>query len=148
MSKIYLKVKLKSLAEEAKIIRKEEQKAIRQGRWLLKKQSDATAPYSLYKSLKDHRAHPVGTEARASLIAYGFINDLPYKRVEQPKETKALTFNKWQKQLPATELARYVAMNKEVPQEYVDNITNRAYTLINKYGRKITFEEFEKWVTT
>ena len=63
---IYLKVKLKSLAEEAKIIRKEESKAYG----------------DLLYSLKAHRKHEVRFEARATQIAYAFLRGKPYRQVE------------------------------------------------------------------
>ncbi len=148
MSITYLKVKIKSLAEEARIIRKEERRALRKASYHRNKQNqEATdAAYSLYCNLQLHRHHPVGTESRAALIAYGFINGLPYSKVENPSSKNALRFLKSCVYLSATEIARYAAMKKPLPQEYIDNITKRAYTLINKYGRKITFEEFEKWI--
>jgi hypothetical protein len=155
MSITYLKVKIKSLAEEAKIIRKEEQKALRTMRWHLRGTNDREAGdakyrpyYNLYWNLKEHRHHPVGSESRAALIAYGYLRGLKYSQVEKPKDLNALNFKKYQKVLSATELARYTAMKKELPQEYIDNITNRAYTLICKYGliKNLPFETFEKWV--
>lgn len=55
---MYLKVKIKSLAEEARIIRKEE--------------SRAKTP-ELKQSLKYHRKWDVRNEARATLVAYGYL---------------------------------------------------------------------------
>lgn len=56
--RVYLKVKIKSLAEEARIIRKEE--------------SRARTP-ELKQSLKHHRKWDVRNEARATLVAYGYL---------------------------------------------------------------------------
>jgi len=64
-NRAFLKVKLKSLAEEAKIIRKEEKKNPR-----------------LYLELRMHRIGIVRTEARATLLAYAFLRGRLYKQLE------------------------------------------------------------------
>ncbi len=74
--KLSLKVKIKSLASEAKIIRAEEEKIV--------------AGNSLYwtrarSCLREHRINEVRKEARAALIAYAMIRGKPYHSVEQPK---------------------------------------------------------------
>lgn len=61
----FLKVKLKSLAEEAKIIKFEEKR-------------NKKAREQLYL----HRIQVVRTEARATLLAYGFIRKRKYKQLE------------------------------------------------------------------
>jgi len=63
----YLKVKVKSLAEEAKIIRQEEKRTTRP---------------SIKFGLRDHRIGIVRNEMRHTLIAYGFIRGKAYKEVE------------------------------------------------------------------
>lgn len=63
----YLKVKIKSLAEEARIIRLEEDKAkkrIRKGRGEVQK---------LYNGLYLHRVRDVRHEQRSTLIAYAML---------------------------------------------------------------------------
>lgn len=62
-----LRVKIKSLAEEAKIIRKEERR---------------THPGTLRNELREHRAGPLRLEARASHLAYGFIRGLTIEQME------------------------------------------------------------------
>jgi hypothetical protein len=69
-----LKIKIKSLAAEAKIIRLEEQKVLE-----YKKFDEA-----LYLSLRGHRIHDVRAEQRASLLAYGFIRGKAYSVLEKP----------------------------------------------------------------
>lgn len=64
-NRAFLKVKLKSLAAEAKIIRKEEKKNPR-----------------LFLELRQHRIGIVRTEARATLLAYAFLRGRLYKQVE------------------------------------------------------------------
>lgn len=63
--RVYLKVKIKSLAAEARIIRVEE-----------KRNKDFRA------RLEFHRKHKVRPEARATLLAYAYIRGIPYKKVE------------------------------------------------------------------
>ncbi|KQZ49723.1 hypothetical protein ASD54_12350 [Rhizobium sp. Root149] len=64
--KVYLKVKIKSLAAEAHIIRKEARKV----------------SGDLRHSLNEHRKFDVRREARAALLAYGFLRGLDYSRME------------------------------------------------------------------
>ena len=66
-NRTYLKVKIKSLAAEAKIIRKEEKRARRE---------------SLRRGLEDHRKGIVRTEARHTHLAYGFIRGREYSQME------------------------------------------------------------------
>jgi len=74
MSKIYLRVKIKSLAAEARIIRHEERRA---------RQHDVDgAPSSIFWGLRYHRTQNVRDEARASLLAYGFLRGRAYARME------------------------------------------------------------------
>jgi len=68
--RIYLKVKIKSLATEAKIIRQEERKA--------RERRDRT----LRIGLAGHRRGIVRHEARHSLLAYGFLRGVPYDKME------------------------------------------------------------------
>ncbi len=74
--RLSLKVKIKSLAAEAKIIRAEEEKV--------------AAGNSLYWArvrcgLRQHRIEEVRKEARAALLAYAMIRGKPYHSVERPK---------------------------------------------------------------
>lgn len=63
--RLFLKIKLKSLAAEAKIIRKEEKKEL-----------------GFRVELRDHRIFPVRREARHTLLAYSFLRGRPYREVE------------------------------------------------------------------
>jgi len=67
---VALRVKIKSLAEEAGLIRLEERRAKRRG------------SSRLLHSLQEHRRGVVRAEARASLLAYGFLRGRPYWAVE------------------------------------------------------------------
>lgn len=66
-----LRVKLKSLAEEARIIRREELRSWGQ----------------LRTELHLHRVKEVRSEARHTHLAYGFIRGLPLDRIEAKSET-------------------------------------------------------------
>jgi hypothetical protein len=70
---IFLKVKIKSLAAEAKIIRFHERKA-----------NGGTA---LRSSLHGHRVHPVRHEARHALLVYAFLRGKKLSQVEQKSKT-------------------------------------------------------------
>lgn len=74
-----LKVKIKSLAEEAQIIRLEEKRAL--ARTPDGKPSKWTDP-DLYCSLREHRVKDVRKEQRHSLLAYAFLRGVPYVKVE------------------------------------------------------------------
>ena len=92
----YLKIKIKSLAAEAKIIRAEEQKYKRRKP---KKDEIATlgtrakkrgisrlvpgsVPNTIFWGLRSHRIHDVRWEARAACLAYGFLRGHNYSEME------------------------------------------------------------------
>jgi hypothetical protein len=81
----YLKVKIMSLAAEAVIIRKQENKAKRQTLWLRahkKPETEISKVYSTWMDLKQHRRWDVRNEARSALLAYGFLRGTPYLKME------------------------------------------------------------------
>ena len=71
----YLKIKLKSLAEEARIIRHEEKKLGGQN-W-----GSSSVP------LREHRIHVVRVAARRTLLAYGYLRGKKYNQLEQCTRT-------------------------------------------------------------
>lgn len=71
MSRTYLKVKIKSLAAEARIIRHEEAKFPRGRR-----------NHQVSEGLRQHRRHDVRNEARWAQLAYGFLRGRPYHVME------------------------------------------------------------------
>lgn len=77
----YLKVKIKSLAEEAKIIRKETKRAKRA---------------SIRDGLALHRKGIVRCEARHTHLAYGFLRGRDYRQME-PKAHEAPNWEKVRK---------------------------------------------------
>lgn len=96
-----LKVKVKSLAVEAAIIRKEERKVVKRRRELFAKSSDlltigektdwrvnyavTDSLATTHQSLRDHRIQKVRYEQRATLLAYGFLRGKAYATIEKPK---------------------------------------------------------------
>ena len=71
--RIYLKVKIKSLAEESRIIRKE---------------TKAAKQNSIKNWLYLHRILVVRIEARATYLAYGFLRGREYCQIEQKAYTR------------------------------------------------------------
>lgn len=89
MSLRYLKVKIKSLAAEAQIIRKEEHRAQSAYRFSSNKQGleeRYTRDFSEFQGLRNHRRVDVRSEARAALVAYGFLRGRKYQSIEKPDE--------------------------------------------------------------
>ena len=81
----HLKIKIKTLAAEASIIRHATLKAKKRVRWA-KDQMEGAATLQAIKernSLIDHRRLVVRPEARHSLLAYGFMRGTPYKAMER-----------------------------------------------------------------
>lgn len=72
----FLKIKLKHLAEEARIIRHKEKK-LRGPNW--------GASSNLFR---EHRVGIVRREARHSHIIYGYLRDVDYNRIESNPKTK------------------------------------------------------------
>ena len=109
MSRIYLKIKLKSLAAEARIIRHEETKWKLRSRPYRRARDAAYAAYlastanqmpelpeeaqklsrhdTIFWKLREHRTFEVRSEARNTVIAYGYLRGLPYAAIEQKSET-------------------------------------------------------------
>lgn len=78
--RVYLKVKIKSLAEEARIIRREEQRPRR---------DMDTCGYSPTRTgLWEHRVTVVRNASRNALLAYGFIRGRKYSQIEPSAKTK------------------------------------------------------------
>lgn len=80
--KSYLKIKIKSLAVEAQIIRFEERKVKAQRTWARAHQQPETALEAEFQGLQLHRKYDVRSEARLSQIAYAFVRRIPYARIE------------------------------------------------------------------
>lgn len=72
--RVYLKIKVKSLAEEAKIIRNEERK--------YKGESPE------FQGLHLHRINDVRKESRSANLAYGFLKGRSYSQIEHPNSRR------------------------------------------------------------
>lgn len=72
MSHVFLKIKLKSLAAESRIIRHEERKSYDKQRC----------------RLHEHRVGEVRREARATHLAYGFLRGVPRLSIERKAKTE------------------------------------------------------------
>lgn len=75
----YLKVKVKSLAEEAKIIRHEEHLAKCRERAAKERNKPFNSPFW---GLRLHRTQDVRNEARCAHLAYGFLLGRSYEQME------------------------------------------------------------------
>lgn len=91
----YLSIKIKSLAAEAVIIRKDENRyraqSKREPRVIDGKDTwasvhvdgqCASVPRTTWLGLKSHRRRDVRNEARAALLAFGFLRGTPYRAME------------------------------------------------------------------
>lgn len=78
-NRVYLKVKIKNLADEARTIRQETTKAC--------KQKD----YPLVNGLTEHRKGIVRGEARCSLAAYAFLRNRPKPHKIHKDDFKRIT---------------------------------------------------------
>jgi uncharacterized protein YxeA len=76
-----LKIKILSLAEEAKIIRNEENRFLSFSKNAAKSEHKSEH-LATYRDLKAHRKGIVGKESRDALLAYGFLRGRAYIRME------------------------------------------------------------------
>jgi|GEM_PF-5783179 len=82
---VYLKMKIKSLTEEARIIRVEERKYLGHGRKAAGRNvavEHVAAHYGTYNALRSHRVREVRSEQRCSLLAYAYIRGKKYAQIE------------------------------------------------------------------
>jgi hypothetical protein len=138
MSIKYLKVKIKSLAVEGTIIRKEEHKAKKQYRYLkliAGKEKEYQEALGTFWGLRHHRTADVRNEARAAQWAYGYLRGKRYRQVESKSNIGK----------------RYSI--KENHYFYIHGdihayIIPRVVKLVNKYGHtKVEASHIEEWLT-
>ena len=85
----HLKIKIHTLADEARHIRREEQKALKRARHGKAAEEfhgnvcDYRVDYYAYEDLREHRTGPVRSHARSCQLAYGYLRGVPYKKIEQ-----------------------------------------------------------------
>lgn len=85
----HLKIKLKTLAAEARIIRLEECKALDSGRKGLRADRNYEPHYRTFWDLRDHRTGIVRPVARTNNLAYGFLLGRSYAEMEPETRTGA-----------------------------------------------------------
>jgi hypothetical protein len=102
--RVFLRVKIKSLAAESRIIRSEKRK---------------TNDPDLKQSLNRHRTWDVRNEARATLIAYGYLRGRKFSEVEP------------------------LCKNPNFRKLY---IMPKVKSMVDKYGNKEQKESYEAWV--
>lgn len=84
----YLKIKIVSLAAEATLIRNEERKHARRITKVYTRERGSLDPHpntisnEIYWGLRNHRQFDVASEARAALIAYGYLRGKSYAAIE------------------------------------------------------------------
>jgi len=90
VSKVFLRVKIASLMEEARIIRREERRVFQSyklRRRLMKRQQPlmkrTLGRIALRDELRGHRLGVVKYEARHSQLAYAFLRGVAYSRIER-----------------------------------------------------------------
>lgn len=71
--KVFLKIKIKNLAEEARMIRFQEKK---------------NNPGIYTWELRNHRIHDLRREQRATLLAYAFLRGKKYREIEPTAKTE------------------------------------------------------------
>jgi hypothetical protein len=112
-----IKIKIKSLVSEARIIRAEEAKVLKWRRRAAERQKAAAILERLdseYISLRDHRKREVRREARASNLAYGYLRGRPYKVIEQDPHTRP------NRERVAEIVAKFGGMKKPEARERID----------------------------
>lgn len=144
---IELKIKSKHLALEPAIIRKEEEKLLKQVAWAKRtyqvkdvyEHSDVSKIYGKWYSLQHHRKTVVRNESRATHLARAFIAGMPYKAVESKRENDFL----FQTQI----LPRVFSMVAKYGKEPIHKKYNRDLKLLDydKEDRERLTKAIEEW---
>lgn len=123
---VELKVKSKHLAEEARIIRFEENKFLKRWKYDCKKHAETgnssclisydNSNYRQYNKLREHRVEDVRNENRATFLARAYIAGNAYSTVEQKRKTgREYHFYKLVVPRIVSMVAKYG--NKQIPKE-------------------------------
>lgn len=125
--KICLKVKIKSLAAEAKIIRELESKT--KTPWLL----------------KEHRVGIVRSEQRHTLLAYGFLRGRPYAAMEAKlTNTPAPDFNKIKKLVDKYGFW-YISWELDAKPKYDPTIHKSSYDFEQQLRKEAKESQESRW---
>jgi hypothetical protein len=115
---VYLKVKAKSLAAEARIIRREERKRSAFVRYAQRtNHSNPAKARGEQVRLHLHRVGVVRSAARETHIARGFISGKPYSQIEKPTRNP---LSQWQ--------------------------VSQVCKTINRYGPQTSIEDLKAWI--
>jgi hypothetical protein len=146
---VELKVKSKHLSEEARIIKFEERKQLKQYQWALNKWHAAgnndmyprwdDKAFNTYCSLNNHRKWDVRNENRATFLARAYIAGVPYTSVEQKRKPENESY------FQILTLPRVWAMVAKYGKQDGDRIWNREK---NKYeATAILKQKIQQWAT-
>ena len=134
--KVYLKIKIKSLAEEAIIIRNEERKWKKRGLDAKRnqKQEKSDKFYDTFWGLREHREGIVREENRAASIAYAYIRGKSYEQIEKNlgPNNKAVYYGKYRNRFS---YGQHISRS--------DVLFLRAARLVQKYGPQLTQPRIE-----
>jgi hypothetical protein len=146
---VELKVKSKHLSEEARIIRFEERKQLKQYQWA-QDQWRATGmngmyprwddkAFIAYKSLNQHRRWDVRNENRATFLARAYIAGVPYTSVEQKRKSETESY------FQILTLPRVWTMVAKYGKQDGDRIWNREK---NRYeATAVLKQKIQQWTT-
>ena len=121
---VKLRIKLKSLAAESQMIKREESKLRNQGlatKAYEKEQQIRAEFWGLRSSLREHRVDVVRKESRATTWAYQYLRGIPYATFE-------------------------ASTNASV--EDIAALTTKAHKMVCRYGpnKEVSLEDFEAWL--
>jgi len=144
---VELKVKSKHLSEEARIIRFEERKQLKQYQWALNKWNAAgnndmyprwnDKAFNTYCSLNNHRKWDVRNENRATFLARAYIAGVPYTSVEQKRKPENESY------FQILTLPRVWAMIAKYGKQDGDRIWNREK---NRYeATAVLKQKIQQW---
>ena len=133
-----LRVRIKELAQEARYIRFEENKIKSKQKIQMEFYGYVDCRYvrrdiddksKEFLKLRYHRTEDVRKAARAAQLAYGFLRDVPYKRIESNSKPRV---GHWEEH-------QWLLIVKEV---------KRLATKFSKHGKTDFEKEIENWLTT
>lgn len=146
---VELKVKSKHLSEEARIIKFEERKQLKQYQWALNKWHAAgnndmyprwdDSAFKTYCSLNQHRRWDVRNENRATFLARAYIAGVPYTTVEQKRKPENESY------FQILTLPRVWSMVAKYGKQDGDRIWNREK---NRYeATAVLKQKIQQWAT-
>ena len=138
MSRIYLKVKIVSLAAEARIIRNLEK---RRRAYLVRRYKNLDgAPWNdVFYGLNTHRRFELRTEARHAQLAYGFLRSKAYRTIENAPHWLKPPFSKQQPNL--RRIAEIVCKFADLDGKLVESYKTR-----NRPMREALVDDLDNWM--